>query len=48
MLIMHLIDGTLNAAVKVFRGEFGNDDITINTIYHAVFQPVFSILELGN
>ena len=48
VLIMHLIDGTLNAAVKVFRGEFGNDDITINTIYHAVFQPVFSILELGN
>ena len=46
VLIMHLIDGTLNAAVKVFRGEFGNDDVTINTIYHAVFQPVFAVLEL--
>ena len=46
VLIMHLIDGTLNAAVKVFRGEFGNDDVTINTIYHAVFQPVLAVLEL--
>ena len=47
VLIMHLIDGTLNAAVKVFRGEFGNDDDTIKTIYHAVFQPVFAVLGLG-
>lgn len=39
---MNLIDGTLNAAVKVFCGEFGNDDVTINTIYHTVF----AVLEL--
>lgn len=45
VLVMHLIDGTLSAAVKVFRGEFGNDDVTINTIYHAIFQPVFTLLE---
>lgn len=47
VLIMNLIDGTLNAAVKVLRGEFENDDVTINTIYQTVFQPVFAVLELG-
>ena len=46
VLIIHLIDGTMSAAVKFFRGEFKNDEMTINTIYHAIFQPVFSILEL--
>ncbi len=44
VLIMHLIDWTLYAAIKVIRGEFENDNVTINTIYHAVFQPVFLIL----
>ncbi len=47
VLIINLIDGTLNAAVKILHGEFKNDDVTINTIYRTVFQPVFSILELG-
>lgn len=46
VLVMNLIDGTLGAAVKVFRGEFKNDNVTINTIYHAIFQPVFALLEL--
>ena len=48
VLVMHLIEGTMSAAVRVFRGELGNDDVTINTIYYAIFQPVFALMETGN
>lgn len=46
---LHLVavGGTLGAAVKVPRGELGSDGGTIDTIYHAIVQPVLSILAFG-
>lgn len=41
-----MIDGSINAAVRVLRGEFSGDDRTLNTIYQTVIQPLFSVLGL--
>ena len=44
MLVANLIDGTVAAAVKVVNGEYSNDERSVATVYHMVFQPLFSLL----
>ena len=46
VLVANMIDGSINAAVRVLRGEFSGDDRTLNTIYQTVIQPLFSVLGL--
>ena len=46
VLVANMIDGSVNAAVRVLRGEFSGDDRTLNTIYQTVIQPLFSVLGL--
>ncbi len=48
LLVANLIDGTVAAAVKAIRGSYQNDDMTAKTVYHMVFQPVFSISGIQN
>lgn len=43
ILVWNLIDGTVAMAVKVLKGVFPNDEINVNTVYHMVFQPIFSV-----
>ena len=47
MLVANLIDGTVAAAVNILRGVYKNDDVNVNTVYHMVFQPVFSVLGMN-
>ena len=44
MLVANLIDGTVAAAVKVLKGVYKNDEASVTTVYHMVFQPVFALL----
>ena len=44
MLVANLIDGTVAAAVKILRGEYPNDERSVTTVYHMVFQPLFDLL----
>ena len=44
MLVANLIDGTVAAAVKILRGEYPNDERSVTTVYHMVFQPLFGLL----
>lgn len=44
VLLCNLIDGTLSAAARVFSGTYQNDDLTVQTIYQSVFQPVWTAL----
>ena len=44
MLVANLIDGTVAAAVKVLHGEYPNDERSVVTVYHMVFQPLFALL----
>ena len=44
MLVTNIINGTVSSAVKILRGEYKNDDVNVNTVYHMVFQPLFSAL----
>jgi len=30
-------------AAKVLRGIYPNDEVSVNTVYRMVFQPVFSV-----
>lgn len=46
VLVANMIDGSVNAAVRVLRGEFSGGDRTLNTIYQTVIQPLFSVLGL--
>ena len=46
VLVANMIDGSVNAAVRVLRGEFSGDDRTLNTLYQTVIQPLFSVLGL--
>ena len=46
VLVANMIDGSINAAVRVLRGEFSGDDRTLNTVYQTVIQPLFSVLGL--
>ena len=46
VLVANMIDGSVNAAVRVLRGEFSGDDRTLNTIYQTVILPLFSVLGL--
>lgn len=43
MLVTNIINGTVSSAVKILRGEYENDDVNVNTVYHMVFQPLFSV-----
>ncbi len=43
MLSVNLIDGTVSAAVKVLNGVYKDDEITMNTVYHMMFRPIFSV-----
>lgn len=47
VLVGNLIDGTINAAIKVIRGNYKDENMTICTIYRTVFQPVFMALGLN-
>ena len=47
MLVANLIDGTVAAAVNILKGIYKNDDVNVNTVYHMVFQPVFSVLGIN-
>ena len=42
MLVWNLVDNTVAMAAKVLRGVYPNDEVNVNTVYHMVFQPVFS------
>ena len=44
MMVANLIDGTVAAAVKILRGEYPNDERSVTTVYHMVFQPLFALL----
>ena len=44
VLLVNMIEGTMNDAVRVLRGEYENDSATVETIYQSVFQPIYSIL----
>ena len=46
VLVANMIDGSINEAVRVLRGEFSGDDRTLNTVYQTVIQPLFSVLGL--
>ena len=43
MLVWNLLDNTVAMAAKVLRGIYPNDEVNVNTVYHIVFQPVFSV-----
>ena len=43
MLVWNLLDNTVAMAAKVLRGIYPNDEVNVNTVYHMVFQPVFSV-----
>ncbi len=43
MLSVNLIEGTVSAAVKVLRGVYKNDEVTMNTVYHMMFRPIFFV-----
>ncbi len=47
MLVANLIDGTVAAAVNILKGVYKNDDMNVSTVYHMVFQPVFSVLGMN-
>lgn len=44
MLLWNLVDNTVSMAAKVLRGVYPNDEVNVNTVYHMVFQPLFSVL----
>ena len=44
VLVNNLIEGTVSSAIKVLRGEYEDNAITVRTIYRMVFQPVFLAL----
>ena len=44
VLVNNVIEGTISSAIKVLRGEYKNNPITVRTIYRTVFQPVFLAL----
>ena len=43
MLLWNLVDNTVAMAAKVLRGVYPNDEVNVNTVYHMVFQPLFSV-----
>lgn len=43
MLVWNIVDNTVAMAAKVLRGIYPNDEVNVNTVYHMVFQPVFSV-----
>ena len=43
MLVVNLLNVTVSSAVKVLTGEVENNEITVNTVYRMVFQPLFSV-----
>ena len=43
MLVWNLVDNTVEMTAKVLRGIYPNDEVNVNTVYHMVFQPVFSV-----
>lgn len=47
MLVANLLDSTVASAVKVLKGEYENNEITVNTVYKMAFQPVFSALGIN-
>ena len=48
MLVWNLVDNTVAMAAKVLRGIYPNDEVNVNTVYHMVFQPVFSVFGQNN
>lgn len=44
MLVANIVNGTVAAAVKTLKGVYPNNGTTEATVYHMVFQPVFSVL----
>ena len=42
-LVWNLLDNTVAMAAKVLRGVYPNDEVNVNTVYHMVFQPLFSV-----
>lgn len=44
VLVNNVIEGTVSGAIKVLRGEYEDNSITVHTIYRMVFQPVFLAL----
>lgn len=44
VLVNNMIEGTVSSAIKVLRGEYEDNHITVRTIYRMVFQPVFLAL----
>lgn len=46
VLVHNLIDGTTAAAVKLLRGVYSDDPLTVHTIFETIFQPVFAILDV--
>ena len=45
MLVWNLVDNTVAMAARVLRSIYPNDEVNVNTVYHMVFQPVFSVFE---
>lgn len=43
ILVWNLLNNTVAMAAKVLRGIYPNDEVNVNTVYHMVFQPVFSV-----
>ncbi len=43
LLLANMVDATISAAVNVINGTYENNEITVNTIYRIIFQPLLSI-----
>ncbi len=43
LLLANMVDATISAAVNVINGTYENNDITVNTVYRIIFQPLLSI-----
>ena len=46
IMLANMVDATISAAVKVINGTYENNDITVNTVYRMIFQPVFSVFDI--
>lgn len=44
ILVENLINGTVTGAVNILNGIYKNDDVSVTTVYHMVFQPISALL----
>jgi len=45
VLVNNIVDGTVAAAVKYLANIYSNNDLTVDTIYQMILNPVFLTLE---